>query len=99
MRPHALLFSLIILSTMTLQLAGCGDAAGTIKEERLMVSGMHCDACAAGIQQSVASIDGVDSCQASYPSEEVLITFHGKRTMQAAIKRIEAMGFTVNRQK
>ena len=99
MRPHALLFSLIILSTMTLQLAGCGDAAVAIKEERLVVSGMHCDACAQGIQQTVANIDGVESCQASYTSEEVLITFHGKHTMQQAIKRIEGMGFTVNRQK
>ena len=98
MRPRPLLFTLIILSTTALQLAGCGDAT-TIKEERLVVSGMHCDACAEGIQQSVASIDGVDSCQASYPSEEVLIIFHGKNTMQTAIKRIEAMGFTVNRPK
>ena len=83
-----------IMMLMPLGMTACDQAIDHV--EVLMVTGMHCEACADGIQQTVTGIEGIDSCEASFENGEVNITCRGTDTMALAIKRIEAMGFTVN---
>lgn len=58
------------------------------------VEGMHCGACATGIQMIVSQIDGVKSIFVDYDKKEGAVEFDPARTSPESIfKSIEELGY------
>lgn len=58
------------------------------------VEGMHCGACATGIQMIVSQLDGVKSIFVDYDKKEGVVEFDAARTSSVAIfKSIEELGY------
>lgn len=58
------------------------------------VEGMHCGACATGIQMLVSQMEGVGSIFVDYDKKEGSVEFDSAKTSQEAIfKSIEELGY------
>ena len=58
------------------------------------VEGMHCGACATGIQMLVSQMEGVKSIFVDYDKKEGSVEFDSAKTNQEAIlKSIEELGY------
>jgi copper ion binding protein len=60
----------------------------------LRVEGMHCGACAAGIQMFVSQMDGVKSVFVDYDGKKGTVEFDSAKTSKEAIvKAIAELGY------
>lgn len=60
----------------------------------LKIEGMHCGACATGIQMLVSQIDGVKSVFVDYDSKKGIFEFDpAKVSKDKIIKEIEGLGY------
>ncbi len=59
------------------------------------IEGMHCDACAESIHETVVVIPGIESCEVSYENSSARMTADSPATIETAINRIRLLGFTV----
>lgn len=60
----------------------------------LHIDGMHCGACAVGIQMLVSQMDGVKSATVDYEGKKAVFEFDGaKVTKEQIIKGIEELGY------
>ena len=60
----------------------------------LQISGMHCGACATGIQMFVSQMDGVGSVFVDYDTKKGVFEFDpSKVTKDQIIKAIEELGY------
>lgn len=65
---------------------------------KFYVEGMHCGACATGIQMIVSQMDGVKSVFVDYDKKEGSVEFDSSKTSQEAIfKSIEELGYKPSR--
>ena len=63
----------------------------------LNIEGMHCGACATGIQMYVSSMDGVSSIFVDYDSKKGTVEFDpAKVSKDKIIKAIEELGYKAN---
>jgi len=63
----------------------------------LFIKGMHCGACAVGIQMLVSQMDGVTSIEVSYESKKGTVEFDSSRvTKEKIIAAIEELGYKVS---
>lgn len=63
----------------------------------LHIEGMHCGACAAGIQMLVSQMDGVASVFVDYEGKNGTVEFDPQKTgKDAIIKEIASLGYTAN---
>lgn len=63
----------------------------------LKIEGMHCGACAAGIQMLVSQMDGVKSVFVDYEGKKGEVDFdQAKVTKDAIIKAIAELGYTAS---
>ncbi len=63
----------------------------------LNIEGMHCGACATGIQMLVSSMDGVGSIFVDYETKKGTVEFDpAKVTKDQIIKAIEELGYKAN---
>jgi len=63
----------------------------------LKIGGMHCGACAAGIQMLVSQMDGVASVFVDYEGKKGMAEFDPQKTSKEAIvKEIASLGYTAN---
>lgn len=61
----------------------------------LHIEGMHCGACATGIQMLVSSMDGVKSIFVNYEGKKGSVEFDSaKVTKEQIIKSISELGYT-----
>ena len=62
---------------------------------KLHIEGMHCGACATGIQMLVSSMDGVKSVFVDYEGKKSNVEFEEtKVTKEQIIKSISELGYT-----
>ena len=60
----------------------------------LNIEGMHCGACAVGIQMLVSQMDGVKSAEVDYQGKKGIFEFDpAKVTKEAIVKGIEELGY------
>ena len=60
----------------------------------LNIEGMHCGACAIGIQMLVSQMDGVKSVEVSYEGKKGAFEFDSaKTTKEQIIKEIDTLGY------
>ena len=60
----------------------------------LNIEGMHCGACATGIQMLVSQMDGVKSAEVDYQGKKGIFEFDpAKVTKEAIVKGIEELGY------
>jgi Cu+-exporting ATPase len=65
-----------------------------IQKLHMDIDGMHCGACATGIQMVTEGIDGVSNVFVSYDNKSGDWEFDDTKTSKAAIvKEIEALGY------
>ncbi len=63
----------------------------------LKIGGMHCGACATGIQMLVSQMDGVASVFVDYEGKKGTVEFDPQKTNKDAItKEIASLGYTAN---
>ena len=63
----------------------------------LKIDGMHCGACATGIQMLVSQMDGVASVFVDYEDKKGTVEFDPQKTSKEAIvKEIASLGYTAN---
>ncbi len=67
------------------------DEHDEIKEIRLLVDGMSCQACAALIKVALKKLSGVQDVYADLDSKEVVV--YGSLAQQALIQKIEELGY------
>ena len=61
----------------------------------LKIEGMHCGACATGIQMLVSTMDGVASIFVDYEGKKGTVEFdEAKVTKEAIVKSIAELGYT-----
>ena len=61
----------------------------------LHIEGMHCGACATGIQMLVSTMDGVASIFVDYEGKKGTVEFDSaKVTKEAIVKAIAELGYT-----
>jgi copper chaperone CopZ len=67
-----------------------------IQKLHLEIGGMHCGACATGIQMVTEGVDGVSNSFFSYDLKNGDLEFDDTKTSKAGIiKEIEALGYKV----
>jgi len=60
----------------------------------LNIEGMHCGACATGIQMLVSTLDGVSSAFVDYEGKKGTVEFDpGKVTKEQIIQHIDEIGY------
>ncbi|MDP3947544.1 MAG: heavy metal-associated domain-containing protein [bacterium] len=65
-----------------------------MKKIELKIDGMHCGACAVGIQMLVSQMDGVGSAVVDYDDKKGAFEFDpAKVTEEQIIKAIEELGY------
>ncbi len=76
--------------------AGYGVAdAPALKRATIPIAGMHCAACAAGIEKAVGKIDGIEHIAVNIATEKATVQYDAGRVRLSAIKQaIEKAGFT-----
>lgn len=63
----------------------------------LKIDGMHCGACATGIQMLVSQMDGVKSVFVDYEGKKGVFEFDSSKTSQEEIiKQIKELGYTAS---
>ena len=63
----------------------------------LHIEGMHCGACAVGIQMLTAQMDGVKAAEVSYEGKHGMFEFDPTKTSKdAIIKSIAELGYTAS---
>ena len=63
----------------------------------LKIEGMHCGACAVGIQMLTSQMDGVKSVEVGYESKQGTFEFDpAKTSKEAIIKAIAELGYTAS---
>ncbi len=61
----------------------------------LNISGMHCESCAADIQETLAETAGVSYAQVSYNDRQAVVDFDENTVQRTTIlKRIQDLGYT-----
>jgi len=66
-----------------------------VEKIELKIGGMHCGACAAGIQMLVSQMDGVASIFVDYEGRKGTVEFDSQKTnKEAIIKEIASLGYT-----
>ncbi len=66
-----------------------------MKKETVDVQGMHCASCASLITKKLKKIDGVDSCEVNYATEQAHISFDTSKTSINALNtQIKQLGYT-----
>lgn len=63
-----------ILIVSAVSLAGPARASAQIDEVRIVVNGLTCNLCAAGLERSLRKIDGVSSVRVTLDDETALVT-------------------------
>jgi len=67
---------------------------GGMEKIELTIEGMHCGACAAGIQMLVSQMDGVHSAFVDYNAKRGTFEFDSAKVSKAEIvKGIEELGY------
>lgn len=62
----------------------------------LKIEGMHCGACATGIQMLVSQMEGVASIFVDYESKKGVVEFDpAKTSREKIVKEIEGLGYKV----
>ena len=62
---------------------------------KLKIEGMHCGACATGIQMLLTTTDGVQSASVSYDAKEGEVEFdETKVKLDDVLKNIKELGYT-----
>ena len=62
------------------------------------IGGMHCGACATGIQMIVSGMDGVSSAFVDYDSKKANFEFdEGKVTIDKIVEEIVKLGYTAEK--
>ena len=88
-----------LLNCSGIVLAGCLFASCCTEEpvtRTVRIEGMHCEKCEASIEESIAAMDGVRLCDASFEGGNAVITAENPAVMELAIDRIRMMQFTVS---
>lgn len=68
-----------------------------MEKVELKIEGMHCGACATGIQMLVSQMDGVQSAFVDYEGKKGSVEFDpAKVTKEAIIKGIDELGYKAN---
>ena len=68
-----------------------------MEKVELKIGGMHCGACATGIQMVVSQIDGVASIFVDYEGKKGTAEFDPQKTSKdAIIKEIASLGYTAS---
>lgn len=63
----------------------------------LHIKGMHCGACAVGIQMLTSTMDGITSANVNYEGKEGVFEFDPAKTNKDAIvKAIAELGYTAS---
>lgn len=63
----------------------------------LNIEGMHCGACATGIQMLVSQMDGVNSAFVDYEGKKGAVEFDpAKVSKEQIIQNIKSLGYTAN---
>ena len=63
----------------------------------LKIEGMHCGACAVGIQMLTSQMDGVGTVEVSYEGKKGTFEFDASKTNKdAIIKAIAELGYTAS---
>ena len=66
---------------------------------KLKIEGMHCGACATGIQMLLTTTDGVQSASVSYDAKEGEVEFdETKVKLDDVLKSIKELGYTATQQ-
>ena len=66
-----------------------------MEKVELHIEGMHCGACAAGIQMFVSQVDGVKSVFVDYNGKKGTFEFDpAKTSKEAIVKAIAELGYT-----
>ena len=66
---------------------------------KLKIEGMHCGACATGIQMLLTTTDGVQSASVSYNAKDGEVEFdETKVKLDDLLKSIEELGYTATQQ-
>lgn len=66
-----------------------------MEKMELRIEGMHCGACATGIQMFVSEIDGVASAFVDYEGKKGTVEFDAtKVNREQIIKAVEELGYT-----
>lgn len=67
-----------------------------MKKVNMDVSGMHCGACATGIQMIVSGIDGVSSAFVDYNTKKAVFEFdEGKVSLGKIQEEVAKLGYSV----
>lgn len=62
------------------------------------VGGMVCDGCAANVERTLATLQGIANCQVNYANEQATVQYNPQQIAAAAIQaEVEAVGFTLQR--
>ena len=66
---------------------------------KLKIEGMHCGACATGIQMLLTTTDGVQSASVSYNAKDGEVEFdETKVKLDDVLKSIKELGYTATQQ-
>ncbi|MEE2906995.1 MAG: cation transporter [Planctomycetota bacterium] len=85
----------LLLCAIALLLSGCKHQASETTTTSVSIEGMHCDACAESIHETVIVIPGIELCEVSYENSAASITADSPTVIETAINRIRQLGFTV----
>lgn len=65
-----------------------------IKKEKFDIEGMHCGACAAGIQMYLSNTEGVKSVSVDYDAKKAEVEYDEEKIKEADImKNVEELGY------
>ena len=68
-----------------------------MKTVTLPIGGMHCAACAAGVEYALSKVQGVEQAQVNFATEKATVSFDEKRVDEEMLRRaIEEAGFFVD---
>ena len=85
----------LLLCAIALLMSGCKQQASETTTTSVSIEGMHCDACAESIHETVVVIPGIEACEVSFESNSARMTADSPATIETAINRIRLLGFTV----
>jgi len=71
------------------------EQGGKEMKTELNINGMHCESCAADIQETLAETNGVSYAQVSYDDRQAIVDYDENTVQQATIlKKIQDLGYT-----
>ncbi len=87
----------LILAGLMLTLCLLGSCYTEEPVTRIVeISGMHCEACEASIEESVGALAGIQLCEASYANGTARIVADNAAAVDLAVDRIQKMQFIVS---